>query len=461
MDVRQGIATQPMRPFQLRVVAICLVLTVVDGFEMLMMAFVAPALGKVWNLGTVQIGYLLSSSIIGLALGALLVSPLADRIGRRVHTIMCLILITVGMAASTLVTNTMQMVSARILTGLFIGGILASLNVMVSEYASNGRRATVMSIYGMGLPLGTATGGFISGLLLARFDWRAPFVFAAITTGTMAIACIIWLPESIHYLVERRPANGLSQYNRIARHLGYQEVTTLPPSVSTERTRSLKHAAFSGIMLHRTIWLWTGFSLLTAAFYFANTWSAKLLSDATGDTQTGINAGVLIAVGGVIGSLIMAALNTRFRPRLVTAVFMFAACFAFLAYANFFTSVAAAYTLAVVIGIFATGAIIGTYAIAPYTYPTAVRASAVGLMIATIRAVSFVAPTLVGYLLAGGWTPRGTYQVFGVLLILAAFCMVMLDRTYRGRTEDPEEAAAQADIAETEQRPSLARGSTA
>ena len=440
MDVREGISSQPMRAFQVRVVGICLVLTVVDGFEMLMMAFVTPALAKTWGFGQTESGYLLSSSIIGLALGALLVSPLADRMGRRPHTISCLVLITVGMICSTFVTSVAQMVTARILTGLFIGGILASLNVMVSEYASTARRASVMSVYGMGLPLGTAVGGFISGLLLSRYDWRAPFVFAAIITATMALVCIVWLPESIHYLVERRPFGALAQYNAIAAKLGYRQVEELPEPVSTEHSRSLRHAAFSGLMLTRTIWLWTGFSLLTAAFYFANTWSAKLLADVAKDTQTGINAGVLIAVGGVIGALLMAALNSRLRPRLVTATFMFLACFAFLAYANFFTTVTAAYLLAVVVGIFATGAIIGTYAIAPHTYPTAVRASAVGLMIATIRGVSFVAPIAVGYLLDAGWTPRVTYQAFAGLLVLAAFCMYMLDRTYRGRTEDPEQA---------------------
>lgn len=440
MDVRHAIATQPMRPFQARVVAICLILTVVDGYEMLMMAFVTPALAKAWGFGQIESGYLLSSSIIGLALGALLISPLADRMGRRPHTISCLVLITVGMIASTFVTTVAEMVAARILTGLFIGGILASLNVMVSEYSSTARRATTMSIYGMGLPLGTAVGGFISGLLLARYDWRSPFVFAAIITAVMAVVCMVWLPESIHFLVERRPQGALAAYNAISGKLGHAPVDELPEPVSTPHSRSLRHSTFSGLMLTRTIWLWTGFGLLTAAFYFANTWSAKLLSDATKDTQTGINAGVLVAVGGVIGSLLMAALNTRFRPRLVTATFMFLACFAFLAYANFFTSVNAAYLLAVVVGIFATGAIIGTYAIAPHTYPTAVRASSVGLMIATVRAVSFVAPILVGYLLAAGWTPKGTYQAFAVLLVLAAGCMVMLDRTYRGRSEDPEEA---------------------
>lgn len=451
MDVRHGIATQPMRPFQLRVVGICLVLTVIDGFEMLMMSFVTPVLAKTWRLGPVESGYLLSSSIIGLALGALLISPLADRMGRRPHTIMCLVMITLGMIVSTFVSNVGQMVTARILTGLFIGGILASLNVMVSEYASNARRATAMSVYGMGLPLGTATGGFISGLLLARFDWRAPFVFAAIITGIMAVVCLVWLPESILYLLEKRPAGAVPQYNAIARKLGYDEVSELPAGVSTAQTRSLRHSAFSGLMLRRTIWLWTGFSLLTAAFYFANTWSAKLLADATRNTQTGINAGVLIAVGGVIGSLTMAALTTRYRPRLVTAAFMFLACFAFFAYANFFTSTGAAYALAVVIGIFATGAIIGTYAVAPHTYPTAVRASAVGLMIATIRAVSFIAPIVVGYLLAAGWTPTVTYQLFGLLLVLGSACMVMLDRTYRGRTEDPELAVQESGAASRSQ----------
>ena len=76
MDLREAIRTQPMRRYQIQTITICFILCVVDGFEILMMAFVAPYLGREWNLGSVEIGFLLSASIIGTALGAILISPL-------------------------------------------------------------------------------------------------------------------------------------------------------------------------------------------------------------------------------------------------------------------------------------------------------------------------------------------------------------------------------------------------
>ena len=70
MDLREAILTQPMRPFQLRMIALCIVLCMIDGYEVLVMAFVAPHVARAWALGPVEVGYLLSAGIFGMALGA-------------------------------------------------------------------------------------------------------------------------------------------------------------------------------------------------------------------------------------------------------------------------------------------------------------------------------------------------------------------------------------------------------
>ena len=44
------------------------------------------------------------------------------------------------------------------------------------------------------------------------------------------------------------------------------------------------------------------------SFYFANTWTPKLIADATANAGLGVRAGVLIAFGGVLGALAFAAL---------------------------------------------------------------------------------------------------------------------------------------------------------
>ncbi|MBY4212545.1 MFS transporter [Rhodococcus fascians] len=430
MDVREAIRTTPMRRYQLRTIAICLVLSMVDGFEILIMAFVAPHLGKDWGLSSVEIGWLLSAGIIGTALGAIFISPLADRIGRRTLAIWCLGAIVIGMGLSAAAMNVPQMIAFRTFAGIGIGGLVANLNVLVAEYSSDKRRGSALGIYAMGYPLGGALGGAISGILIAEFGWRSAFLFGTVLTAVLLAVVIRALPESIEFLVEKRPKDALAKYNTVASKLGYTTATQLPAQLEVVRN-AVRTGLFEGIMLWRTSALWLGYSCLIAAFYFANTWTPKLLSDSSGDPNLGVTAGILISVGGVLGSLIFAGLAMVMRPRVVTVLLMVGGAIAFGAYANGFQVAAVALALALCVGIFAAGGVTAFYAISPPIYPTAVRGTGVGFMIGCGRTVSIVAPILTGYLLNMGLAPKDLYVGFGGVMIVAGIAVVLLDLTYR------------------------------
>lgn len=440
-DIRQAILTQPMRWFQIRVIIICIILAMIDGYEILVMAFVAPHLAKAWSLEPVQIGYLLSAGIFGMAIGATFISPLADRIGRRRHILICLALITIGMALSAMAENVEQLMCLRAFAGLFIGAIMSSLNIIVSEYSSERRRGTAMGIYGIGLPAGVALGGAVTGVLIASFGWRSPFLFSAIITGLAFVAVAIALPESIEFLVEKRPAGALEQYNRIATKLGYPVTQTLPRAQASHGSGIVWKALFGGIMLRRSLLLWLGYACMTAAFYFANTWTAKMIADVTGDASLGGTTGVLIAVGGIIGALIFAALSAIMRPRMVTALIMFVGAIAYVLYANYFHTLTLALCLALLVGICANGGMAAFYAISPSIYPAAARGTGVGLMIGFGRGVAILAPIFTGYLLKAGWTPQTAYQFFGAVLLCSGILTFLLDRTY---TKDAQSLPATA-----------------
>lgn len=438
MNLRDAIHTQPMRRLQVVAVAICLAITMIDGYEILVMAFVAPTLATSWGLSQVTTGYLLSSGVFGMAVRAAVLSPLSDRFGRRNYILGSLLLISIGMVLSGLSTSVPMLLIFRALAGLFIGGIVASINTLVAEYSSDRRRGTVMGIYGVGFPAGAALGGAITAPLIALGGWRAPFFFGATVTLIMFFVALAALPESVEYLVEKRPKGALATYNRIAAKLGHPPADRLPAARSTATTRAPRSAIFGGVMLRRTIWLWLGYAMLTAAFYFANTWTPKLVSDATGDPSLGVRAGVMVTAGGVLGALLFAALALVIRPRLVNMLLMFGGTAAFVLYATNFQQAGLALFLAVLVGMFANGGIAGYYAISPPVYPAAVRGTGVGLMIAFGRGVSILAPILVGYVLAGGWRPEEVYQLFAAVLAVAGVANWLLDRTYRGRSEDPE-----------------------
>lgn len=441
MDVREAIHTQPMKAFQIVAIAICLIITMIDGYEILVVAFVAPYLSKDWNIGPVEIGYLLSAGVFGMAAGAIFISPFADRIGRRKHILICLVLIVVGMCLAGMAQSVPQMMALRAFSGLWMGGIVASLNVIVAELSSDQRRGTVMGIYGIGFPAGVALGGAVTGLLIAEWGWRAPFFFGGICTAIMAVVALVALPESIEYLVERRPRGALEAYNRIAAKLGYAPAAELPQPRSAAIVKAGARAIFSGALLRRTVFLWIGFAFLTVSFYFANTWTPKLIADATGNAGLGVRAGVLIAVGGVLGALAFAALCLRFRPRLVTVLLMFCGAVSFTLFANNFANAGLGLVLAVAVGMFANGGLAAFYAISPTIYPAAVRGTGVGLMIGFGRAAAIIAPIFTGYLLKAGWAPDTVYQLFAGLLIVAGIATLLLDGSYRGYSEDPEAAA--------------------
>jgi len=95
---------------------------------------------------------------------------------------------------------------------------------------------------------------------------------------------------------------------------------------------------------------------------------------------------------------------------------------------------------------FANGGVAAFYGISPFVYSTLVRGTGVGLMIGFGRAVAILAPIFTGYMLSAGWTPQIAYQFFGGILVVAGIAVILLDRTYRGRSENPDvpEAAATA-----------------
>ncbi|MGB8382170.1 MAG: MFS transporter, partial [Dermatophilaceae bacterium] len=139
MNLRQAIATQPMRPFQIRVIVICIFLAFIDGFEILIAGYVAPFLAKpeVWGLSNVETGWLLSAGTIGMAAGGIFISPYADRIGRRRHILGMLVLIIIGMSLSAMAPNFAFLLVVRAFAGLWIGALLPSINTLVSEYSSD------------------------------------------------------------------------------------------------------------------------------------------------------------------------------------------------------------------------------------------------------------------------------------------------------------------------------------
>src|SRR6202000_606175 len=84
IDLADFIDRQPIGGFQIKLLLMCAAVLFLDGFDTQAIAFVAPALLKEWGLTPrAALGPVLSAGLVGLMIGALVLGPLADRVGRK------------------------------------------------------------------------------------------------------------------------------------------------------------------------------------------------------------------------------------------------------------------------------------------------------------------------------------------------------------------------------------------
>ena len=154
------------------------------------------------------------------------------------------------------------------LTGLGVGGILACSNVIASEYASQRWRSLAVTLQSTGYALGASIGGSIAVWLLGRHDWRAVFLFGGcVTLGVLVLAW--WrLPESMDFLLARRPAGALQRLNALVGRLGLPALAALPPAApsAAERSRRGPLQLFAPGLRRPTLLVWLSFFAVMFGF---------------------------------------------------------------------------------------------------------------------------------------------------------------------------------------------------
>jgi len=426
-DLKQRLDNDPMGRFQCLAIGICIVLNMIDGFDVLVMAFTAASVSAEWGLSGAQVGLLLSAGLFGMAAGSLFIAPWADRVGRRPLILFCLALSGVGMLLSALSQSPLQLALLRGLTGLGIGGILASSNVIASEYASKRWRGLAVSLQSTGYALGATLGGLLAVWLLGHWGWRSVFLFGGIVTVLVIPLVLLWLPESLDFLLARRPANALARVNRLADKLGQPALSQLPPPAqSVPGAATGFRQLLTPAMRRTTLVIWLLFFLVMFGFYFVMSWTPKLLVAAGLSAQQGITGGVLLSVGGILGAALIGGLSSRWPLSRVLAMFMLVTAGLLVLFVASGSSVTAALALGLLIGLFANGCVAGLYALSPVVYDASVRATGVGWGIGIGRIGAILSPTVAGVLLDGGWQPLHLYGVFASVFVLAAGCLVLL-----------------------------------
>ena len=431
MDIRKAIDTTPMSGFQWYIVGLATFLNALDGYDVLAMAFTANAVSGEFGLNGSQLGLLLSAGLVGMAMGSLILGPFADKLGRRRILIISLLINLVGLALSATAGSSTELAIWRVVTGIGIGGILATVTVITSEYSNNKNRGMAVSIYTAGYGLGATLGGLLAARLIPEFGWRSVFLAGAAATLASLILVVVSIPESVDYLRVKRPAGAEEKALKIARRIGKPDTIGLGTVNPADSAQVKLSDLLSGPFKVTTLKLWAAFFFIMFGFYFANSWTPKLLVESGMTENQGIIGGLALTLGGTFGSLIYGVITTRFNSRHTLMVFTVLSALTLVVFITTTSIPMLAFGSGVLVGMLINGCVAGLYTVTPAAYPSALRTTGVGWGIGIGRFGAIFAPITVGALLDAGWTPPSLYAAVAVVVVLAAVALIGI-RPYLG-----------------------------
>ena len=423
-SVRQRIDAAPMGALQWRAIALCFFINMVDGIDVLVMAFTASAVAQHWQLTQVAVGWLLSAGIIGMTLGSLFLAPLADRLGRRPVVLCGLIAAGICMVATEWVDSPWALGMLRFLTGIGIGTVLVQANVLTSEYSNARWRALNIGLQSVGFALGASVGGLMASHLQHQGTWHDVFVWGGLLSWLCAAGVAAGLPESLDQLLQGRKAGDMQQAQALLARMGHAstEAIHLPPthrSHATSITQALQMLWAPGAA--KTWLLGASFFALMFCFYFVTSWTPKLLEQSGLSAERGMAGGVLLHVGGMVGALALGMLASRWQLQAVAQLFMALGSAALLLVVPATDwSLLPAVLLGLCVGLLLNGAVAGIYATAPQTFAAPMRSSGVGIVLSFGRLGGMASPVVAGFLLDQHWAIGDVYCVYAAVLLVAA-----------------------------------------
>ena len=440
-DPRRIIDESPMSHLQIIAVAITVALNALDGFDVLSISFAAPGIAKEWGIDRGQLGIVLSMELIGMAFGSVLIGGLADKIGRRRMMLGCLAIMAVGMYMATTVAGIVQLSAWRLLTGLGIGGMLATINAVAAEFSNLKRRNLSLALMTIGYPIGAVVGGTIASHLLQGGDWRSVFVFGAAVTAGMIPLVYFFVPEPVHYLAEKRPDGALERINGTLKRMGHPTVDELPPLSSEAPKRSIADI-LRPALIATTLLVTLGYFAHIMTFYFILKWSPKIVADMGFAASSAGTVLVWANVGGATGGAIFGFLAQKYDVRRMTIAALVAAGGAVALFgAAGATTLTSLSLLAGFSGLFTNSAVVGYYTIFARAFPTHVRTTGTGFAIGVGRGGAALSPIIAGYLFQAGVGLPTVAIAMAAGSLLSALALFMLPLRYADTVAEPEEAA--------------------
>lgn len=350
-----------------------------DAFDVMLYALILTAVVKDLGLTLATGGQLASLTLAASALGGLLFGVLADKLGRTKALSLSILLYSVFTFACGLAQNVWQLAIFRFLLGLGMGGEWASGATLVSETWPEKHRGKALGVMQSCWAIGYGAAAMVVAFVLPSYGWRAVFF-----VGILPALFTLWIRRNLE-------EPEMWQRSRLAAP-PRQEVSPrqeTPPRLGAP----IVVVVLLTLMNAATMFAWWGLNLWVPSYL-----SLPVAQGGIGLSTTTMSAFVVaMQVGMWLGYVTFGFISDKFgrKPTYITYLVLAAA----LVWA--YGSTREPMFLLILgpfVAFFGTGYFSGFGAVASELFPTAIRATALGVTYNSGRLLSAAAPFVIGSL---------------------------------------------------------------
>ncbi|WP_118181999.1 MFS transporter [Paraburkholderia phosphatilytica] len=348
-----------------------------DGFDLLILGFMLPAISVDLHLSAAQAGSLVTWTLVGAVAGGLIFGVLSDYYGRVRMLTWTILIFAVFTGLCALAQGYADLLAYRTIAGIGLGGEFGIGMTLVAEAWPAGQRARASSYVGLGWQLGVLAAALLTPLLLPLTGWRGMFaVGLAPALVSFAVRRQVEEPALFAERVAAARAAPRDGPRRLPLRRLVADRRTAAASLGVTILCSVQNFGYYGLMIWLPSYLSKtfGYSLTKSGLWTAATvlgmacgiWLFGIAADRFGRKPTFL----FYQAGAVVMVFVYAHLNSPFALLIGGAV----------------------------MGVFVNGMIGGYGALISELYPTEARATAQNVLFNIGRAVGGFGPVAIGAL---------------------------------------------------------------
>jgi benzoate transport len=347
-----------------------------DGFDLLILGFMLPAIAADLHLTPAQSGALVTWTLAGAVAGGIVFGMLSDYFGRVRMLTWTILVFAVFTGLCALAQGYGDLLIYRTIAGIGLGGEFGIGMALVAEAWPARLRARVSSYVGIGWQLGVLAAALITPMLLPVIGWRGMFA-----VGLLPAVVSFFVRRHVEeptLFTERRAAAKTGTARKLPLKRLFDDARTARASIGVIILCSVQNFGYYGLM----IWL---------PSYLSKTFGYSL-------TKSGLWTAATV-LGMALGIWLFGLAADRFGRKPAFLAYQIGAVAMVFVYSNL-TSPSALLIGGAVMGVFVNGMLGGYGALISEIYPTEARATAQNVLFNIGRAVGGLGPVAVGALAA-------------------------------------------------------------